>query len=151
MKTIDIFMSHLGSFDPLFSCSYGGMMIGEFLAKAKENLKIAEIAFTERCYNACANRSYYSMFQAAVAALESIGITPKSDIIEHGWLQATFARELIHRRKIYTGFENHLLQAQEIRNLADYSKMPVNERKASRILRWAREYVDAVRKELKDL
>ncbi|MBI1928869.1 HEPN domain-containing protein [Candidatus Poribacteria bacterium] len=121
------------------------------MAKAKENLRIAEIAFAERCYNACANRSYYSMFQAAVAALESIGLTPESDMIEHGWLQATFTRELIHRRKIYPGFENHLLQAQAIRNVADYSKTSINERKASRILRWAREYVDAVRKELKDL
>ena len=127
------------------------MIAEEFLAKAKENLKIAEIAFTEKCYNACANRSYYSMFQAALAALESIGITPESDTIEHGWLQATFARELIHRKKIYPGLENYLPRAQAIRNLADYSKTSVSERRASHILRWTREYIDAVRKELKDL
>ncbi|OQX23822.1 MAG: hypothetical protein BWK80_24025, partial [Desulfobacteraceae bacterium IS3] len=45
----------------------------EFLSKAKENLKIAQLSFDNECYNACANRSYFASFQAAVAALAAHG------------------------------------------------------------------------------
>ncbi len=45
-----------------------------FVNKALENIKIAEIAFDNDCYNASANRSYYAAFHAAIAALYNLGI-----------------------------------------------------------------------------
>jgi uncharacterized protein (UPF0332 family) len=49
----------------------------EFLAKAKENLKIAQISFENECYNAGANRAYFASFQSAIAALADQGIRSK--------------------------------------------------------------------------
>jgi uncharacterized protein (UPF0332 family) len=39
-------------------------------------LKIAELAYGIDCYNASANRAYYSAFHAEIAAIYSLGITP---------------------------------------------------------------------------
>ncbi len=40
-----------------------------YLDKAIESLAGAESEFANRRYNNCANRCYYGMFQAAIAAL----------------------------------------------------------------------------------
>jgi len=45
----------------------------EFLSKAKENLKIAQISSEHECYNVSATRAYFSAFQAAIAALLNKG------------------------------------------------------------------------------
>jgi uncharacterized protein (UPF0332 family) len=124
------------------------MLVESYLSKAKENMKIAEIAFNEKCYNACVNRAYYAMFQAAVAALASVGITSPSNVIKHEWVQANFVREFIHRRKVYPRFRNYLLDVQETRNIADYESDSVSPKIASRKFSKAREFVDAITKEL---
>ena len=41
-------------------------MIIEFLTKAQENLKAAQLCFDHELYNACANRIYYAALHAAV-------------------------------------------------------------------------------------
>jgi len=54
-----------------------------------------------------------------VAALANFGFTREK--FGHKWVQATFNRELIKKRKIYPGrIKNHLLDFQFIRNEADY-------------------------------
>jgi uncharacterized protein (UPF0332 family) len=47
-----------------------------YLEKAIESLAGAESEFANRRYNNCANRCYYAMFQAAIAALMAAGIHP---------------------------------------------------------------------------
>lgn len=47
-----------------------------------------------------ANLRDYAAFQAAIAALEAVGITTKVRK-SHGQIQARFAAELIKKRKIY--------------------------------------------------
>ncbi|NIR47239.1 HEPN domain-containing protein [candidate division KSB1 bacterium] len=42
--------------------------------KARENLKIAELAFRESCFNASVSRAYYSIFHAAIAILVEQGL-----------------------------------------------------------------------------
>jgi len=69
----------------------------EFLNKAQENFKAAQISFDNECYNACANRAYFAAFQAAVAALVDKGI--KSEKNEHAWVQSEFNFQLIKRKK----------------------------------------------------
>jgi len=44
------------------------------IAKANESLKAAEHCYTEGLYNSSVSRGYYSMYQAAQAALEAAGI-----------------------------------------------------------------------------
>ncbi len=45
-----------------------------WMEKAAENLAVAEWCQTQGHFNACANRLYYAMFQAALAALIKYGI-----------------------------------------------------------------------------
>ena len=44
-------------------------MRDEFLTKAKENIRAAEVLFEHQLYNAAVNRAYYAAFHAAIAAL----------------------------------------------------------------------------------
>ena len=43
----------------------------DFLNKAKENIRSAQLCFDEGLYNACTNRMYYSSLQAAFVPLVS--------------------------------------------------------------------------------
>jgi len=124
------------------------IMVTVFLEKSLENLAVAEWAFENGHYNACANRAYYAMFQAALAALSSVGITTKTDVIDHGWVQRTFALELTKRRKMFPGMGSYLNDVRLVRNIADYEQDKVNRRRASQVLRVAQTMVEAIRKEL---
>ncbi|OQW90982.1 MAG: hypothetical protein BWK78_05795, partial [Thiotrichaceae bacterium IS1] len=98
----------------------------EFLTKAQENLKAADLLLTNQLYNASANRAYYAAFQAAIAALATVGILGLENK-NHDTVQAQFAGELIHRRKLYPGhFKSYLMDLQRVRNNADYREMPVS-------------------------
>ncbi|MBI1924956.1 HEPN domain-containing protein [Candidatus Poribacteria bacterium] len=116
-------------------------MITIFKEKALENLAVAEWTFENGHYNACANRAYYAMFQAALAALASVGIIPKTEIIDHRWVQGTFARELTSRRKMFPGMGSYLNDVRLVRDIADYRPEKVNQRRASQVLRVARTMV----------
>ena len=50
-----------------------------YLEKAIESLAGAESEHANKRYNNCANRCYYAMFQAAIAALIAAGIRPTGD------------------------------------------------------------------------
>jgi uncharacterized protein (UPF0332 family) len=91
----------------------------DFLEKAGESLKSAEILFDNALYDDCVSRAYYAAFRAAVAALANCGITSENN--DHKWLQASFTRELIYRRKIYEAkFKSYLPELIETRIQADY-------------------------------
>lgn len=76
------------------------VMKNEFLTKAKQNIKAAEVLLENELYDALANRAYYAALHAAVAALANIGIKT-DDRISHETTQANFSAELIQRRKPY--------------------------------------------------
>ncbi|MCP4113745.1 MAG: HEPN domain-containing protein [Desulfobacteraceae bacterium] len=119
----------------------------EFLNKAKENLKIAQLSFEHDCYNACANRAYFASFQAAVAALADKGI--RNERNEHAWVQSEFNFQLIKRRKIYSGkLKSYLLNMQDSRNIADYSGDSISKKLARKQLSRATEMIYAIEKEL---
>lgn len=81
-------------------------MQAEFLKKAQDNLNLAKHCLEQGLYDASANRAYYAAFQAAIAALAHAGIVNKKN--DHKWVQATFAGELINRRKVYPNSLNHI-------------------------------------------
>ena len=119
----------------------------EFLSKADENLKIAQISFEEKCYNACANRAYFAAFQAAIAALIHSDI--KRGKFDHKWVQAEFNERLIKRQKVYPGkLRAYLLKMQMLRNMSDYEHKKVSKTDASEQLRKAEEIVTFIRKEI---
>ncbi len=119
----------------------------EFLSKAKENLKIAQLSFDNECYNACANRSYFASFQAAIAALAANGI--QSNKNEHAWVQSEFNLQLIKRKKVYPAvFKKYLPNMQIERNVADYSKKDISRKVALRQFSHAKEMIGLIEKEL---
>jgi uncharacterized protein (UPF0332 family) len=122
-----------------------------YLDKAIESLAGAESEYANRRYNNCANRCYYAMFQAAIAALIAAGIRPAGGRTswEHEFVQSRFAGVLVRRRKLYQAELAPLFaQVQRARLAADYGPTSVGDAEAERVLRKARTFVVAVQERL---
>ena len=115
-----------------------------FKEKARQNLTVAEWCFQQGHYDACCNRAYYAMYQAAIAALANEGITPTEEHIDHGWVQSHFVSHFCHRRKIFPKFKTSLQNAQENRNWADYTPERLQRKRAQRQLNHAKEFVQCL-------
>lgn len=115
-----------------------------FAAKARENVAAAGDEFDAGRYNACANRAYYAMFHAALAALLAHDVKP-STRPGHDWVQANFNERLIKRRKVYPSrLAPQLLAAMDIRHTADYRDQMVSRKMAGRMLRMTQQFVETV-------
>ncbi len=120
-----------------------------YINKANENLEAARLCHQNTHYNACTNRAYYAMLQAAVAILSAKGFHSQENRIDHMRLQSTFANELINRRKILPAkFKSYLPDAQFFRNAADYETLMISKTTAQRQLAQTMEFVESVKKEL---
>jgi uncharacterized protein (UPF0332 family) len=116
-----------------------------YLDKALESLAGAESEFANDRYNNTANRAYYAVFQAAIAALQQAGIQPTRDAWSHEFVPAQFDGVLINRRHLYpTELRGVLSRNAGIRLSADYDEDPVTKTEASRALRRSRTFVHAI-------
>ncbi len=118
-----------------------------YLEKAVESLAGAESEYVNRRYNNCANRCYYACFHAAVHALLAAGIQPPRSRAtwSHEQVQATFAGELIHRRKVYAAeLRDVLPRTYLLRQSADYQREMVSTLQAERSLRRTQRFLTAV-------
>lgn len=115
-----------------------------YLAKATESLLTAESEYVNGRYNSCANRCYYSCFQAAIVALLREGIRPRGQW-SHEFVQAQFVGVLINQRKRYDSELRRVLADNQIlRDQADYRAELVTPTQAGRALRRSRMLVNAV-------
>ena len=120
-----------------------------YLAKASESWDGAESEFANARFNNCANRCYYSCFQAAIAALVRAGIAPSGRSAQwgHTFVQAQFAGALIGRRKLYASdLGSVLMDTLAFRQKADYRNDNVTQREAAQALQWTRRFVEAVQR-----
>src|SRR5215217_3738343 len=120
----------------------------EFLDKADESFAGAESEFVNARYNNCANRCYYSAFQAAIYALAQAGITPPARDGEwgHEFVRSHFIGQLINRRKLYpTQLRTVLEQNRALLQTADYKRDQVTEIRAHRAIRRTEEFLTAIR------
>jgi uncharacterized protein (UPF0332 family) len=116
-----------------------------FLDKARECLVGAQLEFTSGWYNNCANRSYYAVFHAAIAALQRAGIQARGRQWGHEFVPAQFEGLLINRRHLYpTELRSVLERNHAVRRAADYDEDVVSRTEAERALRRARIFVSAV-------
>jgi uncharacterized protein (UPF0332 family) len=118
-----------------------------FLEKAQASLAGAESEAANARYDNCANRAYYSCFQAAISALLRAGIQSPSaqGHWNHGFVPGQFIGQLINRRKLYpTALRDTLPRTYLLRQAADYSDDLITQEQALRALRRAREFVRAV-------
>ena len=117
------------------------------MEKAADSLKAAELCYDTGLHNSSASRAYYAMFQAAQVALEKAGF--KRPEWSHTALHATFGNELTRRRKLYSPFlVRSLALGLELRLVADYEEEMVSRKQAERGLRWARDFIKAIKEEL---
>ena len=115
-----------------------------YQAKAMECLLTAESEFVNGRYNSCANRCYYSCFQAAIVALLREGIRPRGQW-SHEFVHAQFVGVLINQRKRYdSDLRRVLADNQILRDQADYRAELVTPTQAGRALRRSRMLVTAV-------
>jgi uncharacterized protein (UPF0332 family) len=122
-----------------------------YLEKAIESLSGAESEYANKRYNNCANRCYYAMFQAAIAALIAAGIRPAGVRTqwEHTFVQARFAGVLVRRRKLYDSDLATAFDAiQSARLTADYETGNISAKGAERGLDKARRFVSDVKERL---
>jgi uncharacterized protein (UPF0332 family) len=128
---------------------WSSAMVNAFFRKAEKNLAAAEICFENNLYDAAANRAYYAVFQAAVAALAHYGIQKKR--LDHEWAQAQFNGKLVKRRKVFPGkLKSYLPDMQALRDLADYKTDSVSKKDASRQNEKAREMLRFIGKEIQN-
>lgn len=116
-----------------------------YLIKAQESLQTAESEFANGRYNSCANRCYYSCFQAAIAALLGEGIRPRGQW-HHAFVHGQFIGVLINQRHLYDReLRRALSDNQHLRDKADYRAEMVTATQVNRALRRTRTFVDAIR------
>ncbi|MBF0239185.1 MAG: HEPN domain-containing protein [SAR324 cluster bacterium] len=115
-----------------------------FLEKSIENLQVAEWCLEQGHFNACVNRSYYAMFQAVLVALIYHGVTKPDESHSHEWVQATFASELVWKKKIFPGYQSHLMNIQRRRNTADYESQRISRKHAERSFKMSKELIDKI-------
>lgn len=114
------------------------------LDKANEFVQTAQRCLLEGWYNSAVNRAYYAMFHAARTALAAIAIDRPQ--WSHGGLHATFATELVRRRKRFPLACVHALtEAMELRHMADYSDLQISRRQATRTVQAAEDFLARVR------
>ncbi|HEV2106711.1 MAG TPA: hypothetical protein VGR16_00450 [Thermomicrobiales bacterium] len=97
--------------------------------------------------------SYYACFQAAIAALQHVGVRPtgKRKQWGHEFVQAEFVGRLIDQRKQYpTELRSSLQENLRLRQVADYSTDLVTETQARRALHRGDAFIEAVRQRIKD-
>jgi uncharacterized protein (UPF0332 family) len=119
----------------------------DYFLKAQENLASANALFELTFYNAAANRAYYAAFHSAVSVLARYGVT--HDENPHEWVQARFAAELIHRRKVFSIADSAtLLEIQRLRHIADYKATSVGKTAVARQIRKATDFCNHVQQKL---
>jgi uncharacterized protein (UPF0332 family) len=117
------------------------------IAKVEESMKAADLCFAQGLYNSSASRAYYAMFQGAQVALEAAGFARLE--WSHAGLHATFANELMRRRKLYPStFASDLAIVIDLRHTADYRAHDLGKRQALRALNKARRFVDVVKERI---
>ncbi len=119
--------------------------VANFWRKAKEALTVADLAYQNGCYNEAVCRSYFAALKASLALMASLGLKPKETVRIGYWVQAHFANECIHRRKLMPSDSARLLT--ELRNLrtrAEYTPELMPECTAGKALKLAKEFLSAV-------
>ncbi len=120
----------------------------QFKEKANQNIMAAQSCFDSGWYDACCNRAYYGMYHAAIAALSQEGIMPTTETIKHDWVQRHFVTYFCNRHKIFPHFRRFLVEAQQVRDTADYKTRLLNQRTAKQQLTRATDFVQSILRRL---
>lgn len=98
------------------------LTISDLIKKAQESLDAARLLLEEGFIDIAAGRAYYTMFYIAQAFLLSEG----QSYSKHSAVIAAFGRDFVKAGKIDPKFHRYLIDAQEVRLIADYRGEPLN-------------------------
>lgn len=112
------------------------------LERAKEFLRVAELALENELYNGCAANCYYALFWITISAMSHAGF--KQQKWSHDGLRKSFNQELILKQHVYPSkFGSWMLEAYEER-LRAHDKEGAGIKRTTRLMLHAREVVDKV-------
>lgn len=124
-------------------------MVANLWQKAQQALRVAELAYQSGCYDESVSRSYFAALKGALALMASLGLRPKETSRIGYWVQAHFANECIHRRKLMPAESARILaDLRFLRGRAEYTAELMTERMARQALKMAREFLSAVERRL---
>lgn len=110
------------------------------LKKARQSLLAAQALDREGYQDFAAARAYYAMFYAAQALLLGRGLSFSS----HAAVIAAFGKEFAKTGALDAKYHRYLIDAQDVRNLADYGIGPeISEAQVHALLTWAEEFLTA--------
>lgn len=112
------------------------------LDKAEDNLEAARLLLGADHLDAAASRVYYAMFYVAEALLASLG----QSYSKHAGVIAAFGREYAKTGKLDPKFHRWLIDAQDLRSMADYTAEPgITSQRVEAVCGWAAAFLDAAR------
>lgn len=119
-----------------------------FLEKAQEGLAAARALMEVGCYNSAANRAYYAVFNAARAAMIAAGTSTAEQTWSHMAIHGQF-QKLTRQRKTYPAhMVADILDLRLAREMADYGPDLVPSKSATRLVKVASRFVQAVEVEI---
>ena len=112
------------------------------LEKARQSLQAADNLKRDGFLDFSASRAYYTMFYVAEALLIEQGLSYSS----HTAVIGAFGKLFAKTGKLDTRFHRYLLDAQDTRNVGDYSIGPgVTAEQVEETLVWAKEFLEAAK------
>jgi len=105
--------------------------------KAKASLDAARLLHTHSQYAFAAARAYYAMLYLAEALLLGEGLS----FSKHSAVLAAFGEHFAKTGRVPPEFHRYLIRGLEVRQLADYSTMPVSEGDAAEQIRRAEKFM----------
>ena len=117
-----------------------------YITKAEAALSEAQLLLGSGHSDGACSRAYYAMFDAAHAALFSLGIEGvTAPIKSHGILVSRFGQHVVLPGHLSATHGEAINKAQRFREIADYSGDPVSLSNAEWIVEQAAAFVAAVR------
>ena len=117
--------------------------ISDLLEKAARAANSARLLLDAGDRDGACSRAYYAMFDAARAALITVGFAPE-DLKTHGSVIGQFGLHMVKTGLVAREVGKALNDVQEIRQLADYLPAEVPMEKAEWAVEQARAFVSAV-------
>ncbi len=122
------------------------------MSKAQSALGAAKLLLANGFADDACNRAYYSMFDAARAALIDCSAPVEAEQARtHSGLIAAFGQYVVKAGRLPAELGRSLNRAHEVRLLADYSGDPVDIQQAGEMVRGATAFILAVTALLDDL
>lgn len=110
--------------------------------KARRSLQAAESLWQDGFLDFAASRAYYAMFYTAEALLIEQDLSYSS----HSAVIAAFGKTFAKTGILDAKFHRYLLDAQDVRNIGDYSIGPgVSEDQVRDSMMWAEEFLKAAK------